>query len=277
MDESRLAPDPAPAAYHCPGDPRPIDRATHLGRLAAFFPACRQCPRHDDAHGLTSLQTRQLSQTFRRQTLPARFTAEGLEAATPNDLTTDVARRFATALSSTLWHADKPTTPAVVVGADGSWTAAALVAAACQAIRCGGCRVIEAGAVTAAMLAAAAARLEADAALWIGNASGRPHAIGIKAWGPRGRAWSSPGGLDLVRRQYEAGGDRPRRQGGRSQRSDAQRPYLDGLRGLYHALRPLQFVLDTPCEPLVRSFENLAAPSRLRVPPPDRDIVPDRC
>ncbi len=147
MDESNAAPS---AMYHCPGESRPIDRPTHLGRLAAFFPACRACPKRDDAFTLTSLQAEQLSQTRGRQTAGARFTAEGLEADSPNDLPPDVVRRLATAVASTVWRAGRRTAPpAVVVGADGSWTSAPLVAAACETLGHCGCRAVEAGAASA--------------------------------------------------------------------------------------------------------------------------------
>jgi phosphoglucosamine mutase len=162
-------------------------------------------------------------------------------------------RRFAGALGVALWRQRERAAgaPAVLVGADGHWTTAELLSSACTALARDGCRAIETGAVTSAALAAAAHHLGCDAALWIGNATERPHGMALRLWGRAGRPWSSPGELDRVRDIFEANVGRPKRGGGALERAGADETYLASLRPLFHALRPLRLVLDTSCQPLV--------------------------
>ncbi len=223
-------------------------------------------------HLLSTLQQRQWAEIERRAVLGPRFTAEGLEGHSSNDITVSVARQLAGALAGLLWrdHHDSAHPPTVLVGADGHWTTAELVAGACQALQWSGCRAIEAGAVTSAALAAAAHASDADAALLIGNFTGRPHSQGLKLWGRAGRPWSSPGTLDTLAAAYESPDARPRRRGGGLERADAVENYLAPLAPLYHGLRRLRFVVDTPCAPLVRYLAQLCSHADCQVlrPPP---------
>ncbi len=258
MEGSALAADHDPVVYHCPGESHAIDRAVHLGRLAAFYPPCRDCLHRDDTGSLSPLQIRQWAEVDRRVRRGPRFTAEGLESTSPHDVDRSVVRRFAAAVGMFLLR-DRGNLPppTVLVGTDGHWTTADLVAAACEALQFSGCRTLEVGAVTSASLAAAAHRLQTDAALLVGNATGEPHSIGLKLWGTGARPWSSPGHLDRVRELYESNGDRPKRRGGGMERASAGEMYLAPLEPLFHGLRPLRFVLDTRCEPLLHYLHQL--------------------
>jgi phosphomannomutase len=149
--------------------------------------------------------------------------------------------------------------PAVLVGCDGSWGSADFVPAACTALQTAGCCAVEIGAVTAPSLAVAAHHRHADAALWVGNASGRSHACQIKVWHETGRPASAPGALESLWEGCASSPPRPKRGGGRLERFDAEGVYLPTLARLYHGLRPLVFVLDTTCEPLWRYWRKLSA------------------
>lgn len=258
MDDRPWSADRESAVYRCPGEAHAIDRAVHIGRLAAFYPACRHCVHRDDADGLSPLQIGQWAEILRRGRRGPRFTAEGLENTSPHDVDPSVVRRFAGALGMVLWRdRENLPPPTILVGADGHWTTADLVAAACEALQLAGCRTLEVGAVTSPSLAAAAHRFQTDAALLVGNSSGEPHSISLKLWGKAARPWSSPGDLDRVRELYESSIDRPKRRGGGSQRAHAGEIYLAPLKPLFHGLRPLRFVLDTVCEPLLDSLQRL--------------------
>jgi phosphomannomutase len=258
MDDRSLAAPDEPAAYRCPGERHSIDRGVHLGRLAAFYPPCRDCVHRDDVQGLASVQVRQWQEIDARRGAGPHFAAEGLYGTSAGDLDGPLVGRFAGALAVTLWRdREDPAPPTVLVGADGHWTTAELVASACDALRLAGCRTVEAGAVTSASLAAAARSLATDAALLVGNTTGQGHAIALKVWGKAGRPWSSPGDLDRLRRCDESPIDRPKRRGGTSQRASADAIYLAPFEQLFHGLRPLRFVLDTLCEPLARYLDRL--------------------
>ncbi len=264
MDELPPSVELEAGMYRCPGEARSIDRAVHLARLAAFYPPCRQCAHRGDARLLSPLTVRQWAEIERRASGRVVFSSEALEGSSPNDVDPRVVARFAAAVAIVLWrrNADERQPPAVLIGSDGHWTTAELVAAACEALRLAGCRAVETGATTSASLAASARHVRADAALWIGNAQGAPHSIALKLWGPSGRPWSSPGELDAVREVYEsAHAARPKRRGGSLQRAGGDATYLSPLASLFHGLRPLRLVLDTTCEPLVRYWHVLGAQS----------------
>ena len=267
MDDLQRAPAHQLDLYHCPGESHPIDRATHLGRLAAFYPACRNCRHRDDIGQLTPEEVQRWEEVLRREGSQPRFTAEGFAAGSLNHLDGRLVARFATALTAYLWHSHprSHSQPVVLVGTDGHWSTAELMAAACGAVELTGCRAVEAGALTVPCLANLARHLQSDAALWIGNASGQPHALELRVAGPGGRPWSSPGGLDEVREIFGARVSRPRRRGGSRDRAGGERGYLEPLRRQFHALRPLRFVLDTTCRPLVRYLESLTADAACRV------------
>jgi phosphomannomutase len=248
--------------YRCPGEDRPIERGVHLARLATFYAPCRECVHRDDVRHLSPIEIRQWGEIDRGRHRPPRFTGEGLESDSPNECDAAVARRCANALAATVWewHRDPARSPTILVGADGHWCSAELVAAVCESLQRSGCRAVETGAVTSASLGVLGQQVGADAAIWVGNFSGRPHAIGFKMWGKHGRPWSSPGELDVVRQRFEMTDlPRPKRRGGGLLRANAAEFYLSPLTSLFHGLRPLRFVLDTTCEPLVQYFRVLSA------------------
>ncbi len=283
MDDNHALAAQRPSAvecprYQCPGESKPIDRATHLARLASFYPPCRTCDRRDDVGQLFTLQADQWGEVLRRQTQSPRYTGEGLDAESANALGPERVAQFTTALATVAWrqreHSSAP--PTVVVGCDGHWTTAELMSTACTAARFAGCKTLEASSLTTPALVTTAIQFEADAALWIGNATGMPHATALRAWGRKGRPMSSPGGLDAVRELDSPTLVRPRRRGGASQRVNAHAAYLASLEPQFHALRPLRFVLDTVCQPLVRDLQSLTAHGACEVLRPDASLVAAR-
>jgi len=244
----------------------------HLGRLAAFYPGCRDCAHRHEANALAPEQQRQWAELDSRQTPGPAFRAEGLESGSPGDIDRATVQQFCTALAVALWQdgEENRRAPIVVVGADGNWASAELLSAACEALQWAGCAAVEAGAVTSASLASVSHQMRADAALWVGNALGQPHALSLKVLGPGGRPWSSPGGLDLIQAIYDARPARPKRHGGGLRRASADELYLKPLESLFHALRPLRFVVDTACAPLLHHFHRLAEHSACELLPARR-------
>ncbi len=272
MDALPLLAAPGRHSYRCPGEDYDIDRAVHLGRLAEFYPGCRECAHRGEVTELSSEQRQQWAELDSRRTSGPRFTAEGLESSSPGDIDRPTVQQFSTALAIALWRGagEKPKPPVVVVGNDGNWASAELLSTACEALQWAGCAAVEAGATTSASLASVTHQLRADAAIWLGNASGRPHAFSLKVLGTGGQPWSSPGGLDRVQEIYDSRPARPKRHGGGLRRASADEVYLKPLESLFHALRPLRFVVDTASAPLLGCFERLASDSACELVRPQR-------
>src|SRR5262245_33956801 len=72
--------------YICPGEIHPISRAVHLSRLAAFYPACRECPFRTDVGQLPKQAVQRLQQTERRVERKSLFTREGVRGVWLNEL-----------------------------------------------------------------------------------------------------------------------------------------------------------------------------------------------
>ena len=248
--------------YRCPGQPYPISRAVHLGRLVQFYPGCRACQFREQTGPLSLRQVKRLVETRGRGQSRSPLFGEGAAGSYLNDLGPTEARRLAQALGVLLARkADGPTSPPeVVVAGDGRPQAAELVAAASEGLRWSGCGVIDIGRATSPCAASAISRLGAEGGLLVGNPPGRPGTVGMKFWAGGPRPLSAAGTLDQVRRLFETPPDRPTRRFGPLRREPAREPYLAGLADHYHALRPLRFLLGTTCRPVGGYLEELTGP-----------------
>lgn len=245
--------DPQAAQYGCPGESVPISRAIHLGRLARFYPPCRQCAHRQDTGSLSARHVQRLQETAARSQVPPLFHDEGAAGVYLNDLDAAAARRLAGALGIYLRnHEDSAgEAPLAVIGGDGRPSTPEIVAAASEGLRWSGCHVVDLGPASAACLAFAVAHLDASGGILVGNPTDHAQTVGLKFWAHGGYPLSSDGPLDDVRRIYESGPARPTRRFGALRRFQADVLYLDSLSEHYHALRPLRFVFDTTCPPLL--------------------------
>ncbi len=244
--------------YRCPGESYPISRSVHLGRLASFYEKCRECPHRADAHPLAPRVVSQLQETHARRPAPL-FLDEGVAGVLGNQVDPGVARGVAAALGMLL-RATGPAdeTPSAVLGSDGRAEAAEIVAAASAGLQFAGCQVVDVGAVTAGAISAALPELAAAGGMLVGNALGKPGHVSLKCWGLGGRPLSAGGELDMVRRAWQSGIDRPSRTFGGWRSADAGTDYLANLAPCFHALRPLRVVIDTACRPFERYLKSLA-------------------
>ncbi|HUY32542.1 MAG TPA: hypothetical protein VMV69_07145 [Pirellulales bacterium] len=254
--------------YRCPGESHPISGAVHLARLASFYPKCRGCAHRDDTGTLSPQFVKLLAQTRRGGRDLSLFTAEGVEGVYLNTLTAPVTRKLAAvfALGLPRQGAERnQATADVVVAGDGRPLTSELVAAACEGIRWTGRRVIDLGAATAPCVAWAVHHLGAAGGVLVGNAGDEPQMIGLKFWHDGGRPLSAGAELARMREHYEAGVDRPSRTYGGLGRFQPGDGYLAGWKDHFHGLRPLRFVLDTRCQPLVGYLRRLSAESACEV------------
>lgn len=249
--------------FQCPGERYTIARAVHLGRMAALDERCRHCVHRHDVENLPARVVEQLRARW-QQTSPELFDDHGACGLVGENFDATTARRLASAFAVLLMKRAGERAPSVVVAGDGRPATADLVAAACDGLRWGGCAVIELPASTAASLLFTQEHYAAQAALLVGNASARPRGVSMRFHGPQGRrlsATNESSGFSLrdLRHHFEQSLNRPARRYGAWRRGSAEQEYLATLRGYFHALRPLAFVLDAASAPLMRYLAQLLA------------------
>jgi phosphomannomutase len=271
--------EPQIAAYRCPEQRYPISRAVHLGRLASFYPGCRQCAHRDDTGTLSPRQVRLLAETRARGQRPVLFHGEGAGGVYRNDLDAAATRNLAAAMGILLQRragdetSDKSASrpgaedgrTAVALAGDARPLSAELVAAASEGLRWTGCDVVDLGPASAACLASAIHDLGLAGGILVGNPGCRPQYVGMQFWDGRPGPFSAGGPLDLLRGIYESGADRPTRGYGSLRRHPAETAYLAGFAPRYHGLRPLRLLLDSACGPMVGYLHTLTRQSACQI------------
>ncbi len=283
-------PTPPPVEYRCPGERQPISRAVHLGRLAAFYPACRQCPHREDTGSLSPRQVEQLAETAERRRPRPLFHDEGAAGVFLDDLAPADARRIAAAFgvivrgetaeekgeerrekreegkdcgNQAIHHSSfnihHSPNPSIVLAGDGRPIAAELVAAVAEGLRWSGRDVVDIGPATAACMAFTMHHLQAAGGVLVGNPGLAPQEVGLQFWTAGPRPLSAGGGLESVAQLAETDPGRPTRRYGRMRRFQADEPYLAALSDHYHALRPLRVVVDSASKPLLHYLQRLCA------------------
>ena len=232
-------PPPQTEPYRCPGEQHPISRAVHLGRLAAFYPACRQCPRREETGTLSPRRVAQLAETSRRGQPRSLFHDEGAGGVYLNDLTPAAAKEYRRRVrrggerceegrresrrgergreaevgptSPYLLISPSPQSPpSILLAGDGRPLTAELVAAAAEGLRSTGCDVVDVGPSTAPCLAFAVDHLQAAGGILVGNPGEDSHTAGMKFWAAGPRPLSAGGSLEPIMERYQAGVSRVR-------------------------------------------------------------------
>ncbi len=270
--------------YRCPGTSYSISRAVHLGRLARFYPGCRTCPQAADTGTLSPRQVQRLAEVRPRGLLRRCFHDEGASGVYGNELTPVDARRMAAALGICLREPERDgpsfgvssgddgrnlgqSPPLAVIAGDGRPLGANMVAMVGEGLRWAGCEVVDIGPATAACLLLAIHQLDAGGGILVGNASGLPQQVGLKFFAPGPCPVSRGPWLDAIEQLSQADADRPTRRYAALRRVQAEASYLTSLSAYYHALRPLRWVLDTPCAPVWTCLQTLIATVACRVLP----------
>ena len=118
--------------------------------------------------------------------------------------------------------------------------------------------------------------MAADGGIFVGNAAGSSHTVGLKFWA-HGEPLSQGGLLDGIAASLQSRPgaeiiDRPTRSFGPLRRFAAAAVYLSDLRPAYHALRPLRFVLDCTLGPVVTYLEDLIRDVACQIIPAENGI-----
>jgi len=264
------------AEYFCPAQRAPISRAVHLGRLTRYYPGCRSCPQRHDTGTLSSRCVKRLDQPRPRVTPAMLFSNEAVQGTYLNDLDPATAGAMGRALGVYLTRQLPPSgnPPVVVIASDGRPLAPEMVATAGAGLRWSGAKVIDIGSATAPCLAFAVRHLHASGGILVGNHPGRVETVGLKFWttGPCSKGVDGP--LEAIAQIFQDVPARPRRTSEPLTRYRADGPYLGQIAHLYHALRPLRFVLDTNSPPAADYVRRLIGPTACEFVP--RRTSPDR-
>lgn len=261
------SPDREPTEYLCPGETHPITRAVHLARLAAFYPACRECPHRHDTGQLPQELVGQFAETQRRAPRPSWLTGEGVRAVYLNELDRPRAADWAAALALRLWEeiprqgratpvpADELEAstsprrlpgPGVVVGYDERPSSPDIFAGVLLGLRRMGCQVIDIGLTTKPCWRFAVHHLEASAGIYVTGAGCDPAWTGFDLAGRSGIPLPQGTVLTELEQQSRLAPARPTRQAGAVRSFQAMHPYRAGLRRHFHALRPLRLACGQP-------------------------------
>jgi phosphomannomutase len=187
-----MAIDVESKAYICPGERHPISRSVHLARLAAAFPACRECPLRDEG---SRIAVRDLSRVEVEAPSAARrelVTGGGLRGIFLNAITRRVADTVATKFAESLWQrapvrgpndgidrGARMARPTVVVGYDERPSSPTIFAAAGAALRRMGCHVLDVGLVTRPCFWFAVDHLRASGGLFVTGSGTEPSWTGM--------------------------------------------------------------------------------------------------
>jgi phosphomannomutase len=209
------------------------------------------------------------------------FSSEGIGKVAINDLSPNAARtiavEFARRIAVSATHAGKNQPVTIIIASDGRLATAAIVAAIVEGVRWTGCEALDLGLASAPCTASAIQHAMADGGIFIGNAYGAAHTVGLKFW-THDEPLSEGGLLEEIENSIlSASGtqiiDRPTRKFGTLRRFTDADFYLDGLRPAYHALRPLRFVLNCPTGPMVGYLEELMRNVACRAIPGETGMV----
>jgi phosphomannomutase len=252
----------SPETYQCPGENYTISRSVHLGRLARFYPNCRECPHRHDTGGLARRVVRALEALPARKTL--RFDDFGVRGVYLNEIDRATAREVAGCFGLLLRQRalDVPSAPApsaqaemaphptgiasgkrmtkVVVARDEHPCTPDLAVGAIDGLRYAGCEVIDLGVASSPCLVFCIQHLEADGGVMLCGDAADSSVIGLRLWRQGGGPLDGDTELRAVQAMLSSGIQRPTRSASPYSSFHGSVPYLACLLKHFHALRPLK-------------------------------------
>jgi len=240
--------------FQCPGERLPISPAVHLARLAAYYPACRDCVHRNDTGQIAPATLERIKETELRVPRSSLLTAEGVRGVYLNEITRKKAGEYARGLAAVLWRqfplqarseiesgALRPG-PTVVVGHDERTSSPDIAVGVVRDLRSMSCRVIDVGRITRPGFWFAVDHMQASAGIHVTGSGCPPVWTGLD-FVSQSAIPISGGELlsDIEARSCEPN-PRPSRQAGQLRAFHAAIPYEAGLWKHFHALRPLRIV-----------------------------------
>ncbi|WP_166820285.1 phosphohexomutase domain-containing protein [Thalassoroseus pseudoceratinae] len=271
---------PNETTYICPGETHTISRSVHLARMAAFYPACRDCPFRSETGHLPQDTIDRLQQTERRAVPCDLFNDEGVRGVYLNELTRRQAELIAAAFASVLWsrsplvgrmvesaadgaNSNRSVNPSIVVGYDDRPSAPDIFSGAVQGLRRMSCDVLDIGLTAKPALQFAVEQFNAVGGLLVTGAGCDPSRIGMDFVGTDGTPisrsrsdWESITLADIehaVRDPYH----RPTRNAGVQSACRISDEYTTGLSNLFPVLAPFTVVVGCSVPMMMRTLASI--------------------
>ena len=243
--------------YRCPGESHSISRSVHLSRLAAFFPACRECQHRSDTGALPAKTVERIQQVERRIVRKSVFQQDGVRGVFLNEFTPHIASRIARALARNIWDqlpltgskpgqkSVRPTRsgPTIVVGYDERPSSPTILAAVIDALRMMSCQVVDVGLVSKPCFCFAVDHLQASGGVFVTGANHEAAWTGLDLYAAGAQPLSLGTSLEDIEMRFNTGVSRPTRRASYQRSFQAVVPYEAGLWKHFHALRPLKIVV----------------------------------
>lgn len=262
--------------FRCPGETHSIPRSVHLSRLAAFYPACRQCQHRHDTGQLAPETVERIQLAEQRLPQKSLFQQDGVRGIFLNELTPAKAGQVAAAFASLLWQ-DVPLTgrtprdrsnrtsqptrrgPSVAVGYDERPSSPAILSSVIDSLRMMGCPVIDTGLVSKPCFAFAVDHLQVAGGVFVSGSGHEASWTGLDLFREGAIPLSLGTGLEAVEQRLESGVTRPTRSAAFQRAFQSLVPYEAGLWKHFHALRPLRVVVSARPRPVRRTLRTLFA------------------
>src|ERR1700676_5591271 len=104
--------------YQCPGEDYPISESVHLGRLASYYPACRDCPHRHETRSLGMRTVKRIERARHFAPQPPVCDSSGIHGSDRQQFTPELVRQLAAAFGVEL-RQQTDHAPQVVVASDG--------------------------------------------------------------------------------------------------------------------------------------------------------------
>jgi phosphomannomutase len=271
-----MAIDVESKAYICPGERHPISRSVHLSRLAAAFPACRECPLRDDAPRIAVRVVPLVEIDTPAAASEGLITAGGLRGVFLNAITPRLAERVATSFARSLWEkatvhgpndgidrGARLSRPTVVVGYDERPSSPTIFAAAVAGLRRMGCHLFDVGLLTKPAFWFAVDHLHASGGLFVTGSGAEPSWTGLDFLWEHARPASTSeiGNLqsaaDGSRNLQSRSAARPTRTAGTERTFQATTTYESSLAKHFEGIRACRVVCTSSSPIVLQSVQRL--------------------
>lgn len=280
----------AASIFQCPGEQQPISESVHLARLAAYYPACRDCIHRNNTGQIAPKIVERIKEAEHRIPRGSLLTDEGVRGIYLNEMTRLTAGNYAGALAALLWKKipqisrgdlGKPAQhpgPTVVTGHDERPSSPDVAVGVVRALRTMSCRVIDVGQITRPGFWFAVDHMQAAAGVHVSGSGCAPVWTGFDFVTAPATPISAGKLLTEIETRAQDVISRPSRQAGQLRAFHAAIPYEASLWKHFHALRPLKLVCSSASlmvrDLLTRIFETLPCELLLiETPCRERDIT----
>ena len=277
--------------YICPGQRHPISRSVHLSRLAAYYPACRDCPFRSETGQISARTVKRLQQTEHRIERKSLLSHDGVRGIYLNEINRKKAEHYAAAFAGLLWQQSPligkrrssrstkklqrsaPKRHSVVVGYDERPSSPDIVTGVATSLRKMGCHVIDIGISTVPCFRFNVDHLQANAGIFVTGSGCDPSWTGLDFVTKNAVPLSTQCGtqsehtdianselsLSQIENRMRLPISRPTRIAGLQRTFQGMVPYEAGLWKHFDSLRPLKIACGCPSRLIQRLLKKIFA------------------